>query len=311
MKRKKVSIIGAGFVGSTAAHWICQKELADIVLIDINKDFAKGKALDLYQSTSIEGVNVKVSGGDDYELTRDSDVVIITAGSPRKEGMTRDDLLSINAKVITQVCNKIKITCPKSIVIIVSNPLDAMTYQASKVLGFEKNRVIGMAGILDTARFTAFISEELDVSVKDIQTMVLGGHGDTMVPVLSQTFIGSRPISDLLPQATISKLVERTKKGGGELVKLLQVGSAFFAPSRGAVEMAEACLKDQKRVLPCTVLLSGEYGHSNIFIGVPCKLGAKGLESIIEVRLTKEEKQDFEKSVESIKNNQKRLDELV
>lgn len=311
MKRKKVSIIGAGFVGSTAAHWICQKKLADVVLIDINGDFAKGKALDLYQSTPIEGADIHICGGSDYQLTQNSDLVIITAGSPRKEGMSRDDLLSINAKVITEVCKQIKNTSPQSTVIVVSNPLDAMTYQAFKTLGFEKNRVMGMAGILDTARFITFISEASGVSVNDIQTMVLGGHGDTMVPVLSQTFVGSQIISNVIPPAKIKELVQRTKTGGGELVQLLQKGSAYFAPSRGAVQMAEAILKDEKRVLPCTVLLDGEYGYSNIFIGVPCKLGSGGVEKIVEIPLTKDEKADFKKSVDSITANQKKLDAII
>lgn len=310
MKRKKISIIGAGFVGSSIAHWLVQKELADIVLIDIKKDVARGKALDLYQSTPIENVDIQVHGDCDYQYTKDSDIVIITAGSPRKPGMSRDDLLKINGKVVLEVCNHIKQFASKAVVIVVSNPLDAMTYQALKVLNFSKNKVMGMAGILDTARFRSFIAKELNVSIKDVQTVVLGGHGDTMVPVLSRTFVGSCLLADVLSADKIDNLVQRTRQGGGEIVKLLKTGSAYFAPSRGAVEMAEAILKDQKRVLPCTVFLEGEYGYKDIYIGVPCQLGAEGVEKIIEVPLLKEEKDNFEKSVQSIYSNQQRLKEL-
>ncbi len=311
MKRKKISIVGTGFVGSTAAHWIVEKQLADLVLIDINEGAAKGKALDLLQSTPIEGADISVQGGSDYLLTKDSDIVIITAGSPRKEGMSRDDLLQINGRVVQKICEQIKKTAPKACVIMVSNPLDAMTYQAAKVLNFPKNKVMGMAGILDTARFRTFISEELNVSVRDIQTLVLGGHGDTMVPVLSQTFVGNRLLETLVSEKKLKELVERTQKGGGELVKLLQKGSAYFAPSRGVVEMAEAILKDQKRILPCTVFLNGEYGYRDIYIGVPCQLGGQGVEKIIEVPLLEEEKKNFQKSAEAIQANQKRLEEFV
>ncbi len=310
MKRKKISIIGAGFVGSTLAHWIALKQLGDIILLDINEKMAQGKALDLFQSLAVEGVDVCVQGTQSYEDIRDSDFVVITAGSPRKKGMTRDDLLQINAQVVTTVCQQVKEKAPHAFVIVVSNPLDAMVCQAYKILNFEKKRVIGMAGILDTARFRAFLSMELGVSVKDIQTMVLGGHGDTMVPVLSQTFIGGRSIYDELSLEKIKKLVERTQKGGGEIVQLLQTGSAYFAPARGATEMIESILFDQKRILPCTVLLEGEFGYKDIFIGVPCLLGGQGVEKVIETSLTDEEKQQFQKSVKAIRDNQDRLKEI-
>lgn len=310
MGRKKVSIIGAGFVGSTSAHWIAAKQLADVVLIDINEDAAKGKALDLQQSAAIEGADLSIQGGADYSLTQNSDIVVITAGSPRKEGMSRDDLLQMNGQVVQKVCEEIRRTSPQACVIVVSNPLDAMTYQAGRTLRFPKNKVIGMAGILDTARFRAFIAEKLNISVLDIQTLVLGGHGDTMVPVLSRTFAGHRLLETLVSKQDLQALVERTQKGGGELVRLLKTGSAYYAPSRGVLEMAAAVLKDQKRVLPCTVYLDGEYGYKDIYIGAPCRLGSQGVEKVIEVPLQEEEKNDFHKSVQAIQAGQKRLKEL-
>ena len=310
MKRRKVSIIGAGFVGSTLAHWLSLKNLADIVLLDINEDMAKGKALDLSQSLAIEGVDINVQGTKNYEDIKDSDFIVITAGSPRKKGMTRDDLLQINSQIMMSICHQVKQKAPHSFVIVVSNPLDAMVCQAYKVLNFDKKRVIGMAGILDTARFVAFLSMESGVSVKNIQTTVLGGHGDTMVPILSQTFIGGRLIHDQLSSKRIKKIVERTQKGGGEIVQLLQTGSAYFAPARGVLEMIEAILFDQKRILPCTVLLDGEFGYKDIFIGVPCLLGGRGVEKVVETTLTDEEKRQFQESVNAIKDNQDRLREI-
>ena len=310
MKKKKISIIGAGFVGSTLAHWLALKQLGDIVLLDINGSMAQGKALDLYQSLAVEGADVLVQGTESYEDVKDSDVVVITAGSPRKKGMSRDDLLQINAKVMTSVCEQVKKKAPHSFVIVVSNPLDAMVCQAYKILNFDKKRVIGMAGILDTARFKAFLSLELGVSAKEIQTMVLGGHGDTMVPVLSQTSIGTRSIYDCLSEEKINQLVKRTQKGGGEIVQLLQTGSAYFAPARGASEMVEAILLDQKKVLPCTVLLEGEFGYKDIFIGVPCLLSGQGVEKVVETHLTDDEKKLFQQSVKAIKENQDRLREI-
>ncbi len=308
--KRKVSIIGAGFVGTTAAHWLAVQGLFDVVLLDVEEGPAQGKALDLSQSLAVEGVDVQIQGTKDYLKTKDSDLVVITAGFPRREGMNRDDLLKINSDVITSVCQKIKEFSPSAFVIVVSNPLDIMAYQAKRVLNFPKQKVLGMAGILDTARFKTFISEELNISVKDVHTMVLGGHGDTMVPVLSQTFAGGRLISEILPESRIKALVQRTKKGGGEIVKLLKKGSAYFAPSRGVLEMVQAILQDQKRVLPCTVYLEGEYGHQDLYIGVPCQLGAKGVEKIVEISLTDEEKQDFHKSAQAIRKGQTLLKEI-
>ena len=310
MKRKKVSIIGAGFVGSTAAHWLAVQGLFDVVLLDIAEGSAQGKALDLSQALAIEGVSACVQGTGNYQDTKDSDLVVITAGSPRKEGMSRDDLLQINAQVMISVCEQIKKFSPSAFIIIVSNPLDIMAYQAKRILKFPKQKVIGMAGVLDTARFRTFISKELNVSVKDVQTMVLGGHGDTMVPVLSQTFVGGQLISKVLSESRITALVQRTKKGGGEIVKLLQKGSAYFAPSRGVLEMVQAILQDQKRILPCTVYLEGEYGYKDLYIGVPCQLGGKGVEKILEISLTDEEKEDFQKSAQAIRQGQARLKEI-
>ena len=310
MKRKKISIIGAGFVGSTLAHWLALKGFGDIVLLDINGNMAQGKALDLSQSLAVEGIDLSVRGTQSYKDIEDSDFVVITAGSPRKKGMTRDDLLQINSQVMTSVCQQVREKAPSCFVIVVSNPLDAMVCQAYKVLNFDKKRVIGMAGILDTARFITFLSLETGVSVKDIQTMVLGGHGDTMVPVLSQTFIGGRSIFDHLSSEKVKQLVERTQKGGGEIVQLLQTGSAYFAPARGTSEMIESILLDQKRILPCTVLLEGEFGYKDVFIGVPCLLGGQGVEKIMETPLTDEEKNQFQLSVNAIKENQNRLREI-
>ena len=310
MKRKKISIIGAGFVGSTTAHWVAQKQLADIALIDINEGVAQGKALDLLQSTPVEGVDVNIQGGSDYSLIQNSDIVVITAGSPRKPGMTRDDLLQLNGRVVQSVSKQIQQVTPQAITIVVSNPLDAMTYQAYRVLK-NPRKVLGMAGVLDTARFITFIAQELKVSVQDIQTLVLGGHGDTMVPVLTRTFVGHQLVSDLLSPEKIQSLVERTQKGGGEIVSLLKTGSAYFAPSRGVVEMIESILKDQKRILPCTAYLNGEYGKKDIYIGVPCCLGKNGVEKIIEVSLSESENKNFEKSVKAIQGNQTRLKDLI
>jgi len=310
MKRRKVSIIGAGFVGSTTAHWLVNQGFFDVVLLDIEEGPAQGKALDLSQSMAIEGVDVQVQGTKNYADTKGSDLIVITAGSPRKEGMNRDDLLQINAKIMTSVCEQVKKFSPSAFVIVVSNPLDIMTYQAKRVLNFPKQKVIGMAGILDTARFKTFIAKELNVSVKDIQTMVLGGHGDTMVPVLSQTFVGGQPISGLLPESRIEALVQRTKKGGGEIVKLLQKGSAYFAPSRGVFEMVQAILQDQKRILPCTVYLEGEYGYKDLYVGVPCQLGGTGVEKVIEIPLTGREKEKFQKSAQAIRKGQDSLKEI-
>jgi malate dehydrogenase len=303
MGRKKISIIGAGFVGATAAHWAAEKELGDVVLMDILEGIPQGKALDLFEASPIEGFDARVVGTKGYEETKDSDVVIVTSGVPRKPGMSREDLLEINKKIIESVVTQVVEKSPKAILIMVTNPLDTMTYLAYKKSGFPKERVIGMAGILDTARFRAFIALELGVSVEDIQTLLLGGHGDEMVPLPRYTTVSGIPLSQLLPKEAIDRLVDRTRKGGGEIVNLLKTGSAFYAPSAGAVQMAEAILKDKKRILPCCVYLDGEYGLKDICFGVPIKLGAKGVESIIELQLTQEEKALLTKSAESVKKS--------
>jgi malate dehydrogenase len=303
MGRKKVSIIGAGFVGATAAHWAAEKELGDVVLVDILEGIPQGKALDLFEASPIEGFDARVIGTNAYEETKDSDVVIITSGIPRKPGMSREDLLETNKKVIESVVTQVVERSPKAILIMVTNPLDTMTYLAFKRSGFPKQRVIGMAGILDSARFKAFIAMELNVSVEDIQALLLGGHGDEMVPLPRYTTISGIPLSQLLPKETIDRLVERTRKGGGEIVNLLKAGSAFYAPSAAVVQIAEAILKDKKRILPCCVYLDGEYGLKDICFGVPVKLGIGGVESIIELQLIEEEKRLVSKSAESVKKS--------
>jgi malate dehydrogenase len=303
MGRKKISIIGAGFVGATAAHWAAEKELGDVVLMDILEGIPQGKALDLFEASPIEGFDARVVGTKGYEETKDSDVVIVTSGVPRKPGMSREDLLEINKKIIESVVTQVVEKSPKAILIMVTNPLDSMTYLAYKKSGFPKERVMGMAGVLDTARFRAFIAMELGVSVEDIQTLLLGGHGDEMVPLPRYTTVSGIPLSQLLPKETIDRLVDRTRKGGGEIVNLLKTGSAFYAPSAGVVQMAEAILKDKKRILPCCVYLDGEYGLKDICFGVPIKLGIKGVESIIELQLTQEEKALVAKSAESVKKS--------
>ena len=303
MGRKKISIIGAGFVGATAAHWAAEKELGDVMLVDILEGIPQGKALDLFEASPIEGFDARVIGTNAYEETKDSDVVIITSGIPRKPGMSREDLLETNKKIIESVVTQVVERSPKAILIMVTNPLDTMTYLAFKSSRFPKQRVIGMAGILDAARFKAFIAMELNVSVEDIQAILLGGHGDEMVPLPRYTTISGIPLSQLLPKETIDRLVERTRKGGGEIINLLKTGSAFFAPSAAVVQIAEAILKDKKRILPCCVYLDGEYGLKDICFGVPVKLGIGGVESIIELQLTDEEKRLVSKSAESVKKS--------
>jgi malate dehydrogenase len=301
MKRKKVTVVGGGFVGATAAHWVAAKELADVVLIDIIEGMPQGKALDLLQAAPVEGFDVKVQGTNDYADTANSDLVIITAGIARKPGMSRDDLLAINTGIVKDVTAQIAKYSPQAFLIIVSNPLDAMVYVAHKVSGFPNNRVMGMAGVLDSARFRTFIAKELGVSVKDIQAFVLGGHGDTMVPLPRYTTVSGIPIPDLMPAERIEALVDRTRNGGAEIVNLLKTGSAFFAPSASAVQMAEAILKDQKRILPCAAYCDKEYGVGGYFVGVPVMLGAAGVEKIIEIKMTLDEKARFDKSVEAVK----------
>jgi len=303
MGRKKISIIGAGFVGATAAHWAAEKELGDVVLVDILEGIPQGKALDLFEASPIEGFDARVIGTNGYEETKESDVVIVTSGVPRKPGMSREDLLDINRKIIESVIAEVVARSPKAILMMVTNPLDTMTYLARKKSGFPRERVMGMAGVLDTARFRSFIAMELGVSVEDIQALLLGGHGDEMVPLPRYTTVSGIPLSQLLPKETIDRLVDRTRKGGGEIVNLLKTGSAFYAPSAGVIQMAEAVLKDKKRILPCCVYLNGEYGLKDICFGVPVKLGAKGIESIIELELNEEEKKLMAKSAESVKKS--------
>lgn len=301
-RRSKISIIGAGFVGSTCAHWAASKELGDVVLLDINEGAARGKALDLFESSPVESFDSTVIGSSDYKDTVGSDVVIITAGIPRKPGMSRDDLLATNSKIMKDVCNGIRENAPDSIVIVVSNPLDAMAFVAKETLGFPRHRIIGMAGILDSARFRSFIAEELNVSVKDVQAFVLGGHGDTMVPMPRHCSIGGVPLTEMLSKDRIEALVTRTRKGGAEIVGLLKTGSAYYAPSASAVQMAEAIIKDQHRILPCAAFLEGEYGVNGLFIGVLCQLGGRGLEKVIEVDLNKEERANLDHSINAVQD---------
>ena len=297
-KRKKISIIGSGFVGSSCAQWILSKSLADICLIDVNAGVAKGRALDLLQAAASMGSALAIKGGADFSLTEDSDIVIITAGSPRKPGMDRKDLLLKNASIMQFVTKALKEHCPDAFFIVVSNPLDAMAFLAHQILELPRQKILGMAGILDTARFKAFITERLNCSPQDISALVLGGHGDRMVPLIRYSSVGAIPLHLMMDQKACEELIERTQKGGGEIVSLLKTGSAHYAPALSAVEMAESVLKDQKRVLPCSALLEGEYKEEGVFIGVPCVLGEKGLEKIIELPLTSEEQTAFKKSVD-------------
>lgn len=300
--RKKITVVGAGFVGSTCAHWAAAKELGDVVLVDINEGAAKGKALDLFEASPVEGFDSMVTGTSDYKETAGSDVVIITAGLPRKPGMSRDDLLQTNAKIMKAVCTEVKEYSPNAVVIIVSNPLDAMCTVAKETLGFPKERIIGMAGVLDGARFRSFIAEETGISVKDIHAFVLGGHGDTMVPMPRHCSIGGVPLTEMLPKDRVDALVERTRKGGAEIVGLLKTGSAYYAPSASAVEMTEAILKNQNRILPCAAYLTGEYGFNDMFLGVPCQLGGNGLEKVIELELNETEKAGLQNSADAVKD---------
>jgi malate dehydrogenase len=299
--RKKVSIVGAGNVGATAAHWIASKELADVVLIDVVEGIPQGKALDLLEAMPIEKRDVSVIGANDYAATANSDIVVITAGIPRKPGMSRDDLLHTNFKIMSDVVAKVVAQSPESILIIVSNPLDAMAQAAFRQAGFNRERVIGMAGVLDSARFRTFIAEELNVSVENVTAFVLGGHGDTMVPLSRYSTVAGIPITELIEPARLESLIQRTRDGGAEIVKHLKTGSAYYAPSAAATEMVEAILKDKKKILPCAAYLQGEYGIDGYYIGVPCKLGAAGLEKIIEIKLTAEEDAALKKSAEAVK----------
>jgi len=299
--RNKVTIVGSGNVGATAAHWTAAKELADVVLIDIIEGVPQGKGLDLLQAMPIEKKDSFILGTQDYKDTANSDVVVITAGVPRKPGMSRDDLLNINFKIMQDVVSKVVQYSPNCILIIVSNPLDAMAQGAYKMSGFSRNRVIGMAGVLDSARFRAFIAMELKVSVENVTAFVLGGHGDTMVPLPRYSTVAGIPITELMDKATVERLVQRTRDGGAEIVKYLKTGSAYYAPSAAVSEMVEAILKDKKKILPCAAYLEGEYGLKELFVGVPCKLGSRGIEQIIEIKLTADEQAALEKSAGAVK----------
>ena len=301
--RKKITIVGAGNVGATAAHWAAERELGDIVLVDIVDGIPQGKALDLMEARPVEGFDVNIIGTNSYAETKDSDVVIITAGLPRKPGMSREDLLQKNREIVEGVTRQIVKYSPNCFIIVVSNPLDTMTYLAYKVSGFSKNRVMGMAGVLDSARFRVFIAMELNISVEEVQAFVLGGHGDDMVPLIRYSTVAGIPIAELIPEERIKAIVDRTRKAGGEIVNLLKTGSAFYSPAASAVQMAEAILKDKRRILPCAAYLQGEYGLQDIFFGVPVVLGAAGVEKVITVRLTAEEQAAVEKSAREVQDS--------
>jgi len=300
IRRNKITVVGAGNVGATAAHWIASKELADVVLVDIVEGTPQGKSLDLAQAAPIDGFDVKLVGANSYEETKDSDIVIITAGLPRKPGMSRDDLLKTNADIVGKVTDEVAKYSPNAVLIVVSNPLDAMAQVAFKRSGFPKNRVMGMAGVLDSARMRCFVAEELDVSVENVTCFVLGGHGDTMVPLPRYSTVAGIPITELIEKDKLDAILKRTANGGAEIVGLLKTGSAYYAPSLGAVEMAEAILKDKKKILPCAVYLEGEYGINNLFVGVPVKLGKNGIEQIIEISLTNDERAALQKSAGAV-----------
>jgi len=299
--KKKISLIGAGMIGGTLAHLISMKELADVVLFDVAEGLAKGKALDIAQSTSISGSNINLSGTSNYEDTKNSDVIIITAGIPRKPGMSRDDLLETNLKIIKQVAEGIKKTSPNAFVICITNPLDVIVMALQKYSGLPTNMVVGMAGILDSSRFKYFLSRELKVPVKNIDSLVLGGHGDTMVPMPNQTKINGEPLNKMIKKEKLDPIIERTRKGGAEIGKLLQKASAFYAPAASGIEMAESYIKDLRKTLPCAAYLNGEYGVSNIYAGVPVVIGNKGIEKIVELSLNKEEKANFDLSIKAVR----------
>lgn len=304
LKRKKISVIGGGFTGATTAFLLAQKELGDVVLVDIPQmeNPTKGKALDMLEASPVQGFDSNIIGTSNYEDTKDSDIVVITAGIARKPGMSRDDLVQINQKVMKSVTQEIVKYSPNSIIVVLTNPVDAMTYTVFKESGFPKNRVIGQSGVLDTARFRTFVSQELNLSVKDIHGFVLGGHGDDMVPLVRYSYAGGIPLETLIPKARLDAIVERTRKGGGEIVNLLGNGSAYYAPAASLVEMCEAILNDQRRVIPSIAYLEGEFGYEGIYLGVPTILGANGIEKVIELELTAEEKAALDKSANSVRN---------
>lgn len=298
----RITVVGAGNVGATTAQRVAEKELArEVVLIDIVEGIPQGKGLDQWESAPVEGFDTRVHGANDYGPAAGSELVIVTAGIARKPGMSRDDLVKTNAEIVKAVSQEIKAACPKAIIIMVSNPLDVMCWVAKQVTGFPRERVIGMAGVLDTARYRSFLAERIDVSVEDIQAMVLGGHGDTMVPLISYTTVSGIPVTQLIDRKSLDEIVDRTRKGGAEIVGHLKSGSAYYAPSAAATQMAEAIVKDKRRILPCAAWLDGEYGMRGIYLGVPCKLGANGIEAIIEVELSSKEQVALRKSAEAVR----------
>ena len=299
--RKKISLIGAGQIGGTLAHLITIKELADVMLFDIDEGLAKGKALDIAQSTSVSGFNINLIGTSNYEDTKNSDVIIITAGIPRKPGMSRDDLLGTNLKIIKQVAQGIKKTSPNAFVICITNPLDVIVMAFQKYSGLSTNKVVGMAGILDSSRFKYFLSQELKIPVKNVESLVLGGHGDTMVPMPNQTRVSGKPLNELIKKEKLKLIIERTRQGGAEIGKLLQKGSAFYAPAASGIEMAESYIKNLKKTLPCAAYLNGEYGVKGIYAGVPVVIGNSGIEKIVELSLNKDEKINFNLSITAVR----------
>jgi len=302
----KITVVGAGNVGATAAQRLAEKALArTVVLVDVIEGVPQGKALDQWESAPIEGFDTRVVGANDYKAAAGSEIVVVTAGIARKPGMSRDDLVRTNAEIVRQVAQQVKQHCPNAIVLVVSNPLDVMCWVTKQITGFPRERVIGMAGVLDTARYRAFLAEALDVSVDDIQAMVLGGHGDTMVPLISYTTVSGIPVTQLLDQPTLDKIVERTRNGGAEIVAFLKTGSAYYAPSAAVTQMAEAIVHDKKRILPCAAWVQGEYGVSGVYLGVPCKLGRGGLEKILEVKLSADEQAALKKSAEAVQETMK------
>jgi malate dehydrogenase len=313
MRRAKITIVGAGNVGATTAHWCASLELGDIVLVDIpqTENMPKGKSLDLMQSSPIMGFDANIIGTTSYDQTRGSDVVVITAGVPRKPGMSRDDLLSTNAKIVTAVSEQIKSSSPEAVIIVVSNPLDAMVQRCLQVTGFPPQRVLGQAGVLDTARYRTFLAMELGVSVEDVSALLMGGHGDTMVPLPSCTTVGGIPVSQLIPQDRLQQIVQRTRDGGKEIVDLLKTGSAYYAPAAACAQMVEAIVRDKKRLIPCAAYCDREYGVGGYYVGVPVVLGAGGVERIIELKLTSGEQADFNKSVSAVKELVGKMNELM
>ncbi|HET9603655.1 MAG TPA: malate dehydrogenase [Gemmatimonadales bacterium] len=307
----KVAVVGAGHVGATAAQRLAEKSLArEVILIDVVEGVPQGKALDQWQSGPIEGFDTRIIGSQGYDEAKDADVFVVTAGIARKPGMSRDDLVRTNAGIVRSVAENIAKAAPKSIIVVVSNPLDVMCYVAMKASGFPRERVIGMAGVLDTARYRTFLAQAMNVSMDDIQAMVLGGHGDTMVPLISYTTVSGIPVTQLLAKDKLDEIVKRTRGGGAEIVAFLKTGSAYYAPSAAAIQMVEAIALDRKRILPCSAWLTGEYGLKDVFCGVPCKLGRKGLEQILEVTLTDQEKTDLKKSAEAVRETQATVDAL-